>query len=235
MLVFDELDNKILTLIGKQEVHPSEIARSLGVLRTTVQYRLKKIEKLRLAKKRKEGRKTLWRAVVRQEHNKNHFRVYKDKEFVQAYRQMLSVPAGTTILAIQGSRAAKGEFSSLPTSFIKEAHRVFKRKGVILRGVMHEQSLRVFSDLDESLFKSHIGRTLGIKLFRDNHFLGPGEIMSTKKLLLLSNPVAKQVIVIKDRGIAEIVYDILDLVFEILDGRNTFDLNNYLRNKIAAN
>jgi hypothetical protein len=59
--------------------------------------------------------------------------------------------------------------------------------------------------------------------------------MSTKKLLLLSNPIAKQVVVIKDKGITEIVYDILDLVFEILDGRNTFDLNNYLRSKIASN
>jgi DNA-binding Lrp family transcriptional regulator len=235
MLVLDELDNKILTLIGEDELHPSEMARKLGVLRTTIQYRLRKIEELGLAKKRTVGKKTLWSAVVRQEHNKSHFKIYKGNDFVQAYRQLLSLPAETTVLAIQGSRAAKGEFTALPAQFIKEAHRVFKRKRFVLRGVTNEQALRAFTGLEESMIQSHVGRTLGIKLFRDNHFLGSGEIMSTKKLLLLSNPIAKQVVVIKDKGITEIVYDILDLVFEILDGRNTFDLNNYLRSKIASN
>jgi len=235
MLVLDTLDNKILTIISNHELHPSEMERKLGASRTTIQYRLKKIEELGLAKKRTAGKKTLWSAVVRSEHNKNHFRIYKGNDFLQAYKQLLSLPAQTTIISVQGSRAAKAEFSALPEQFIKESHRVFKRKGFVMKGIGNENSLRVFMGIEKSLLQSHVGRTVGIKLFRDTHFLGAGEIFSTKKLLLLSNPTAKQCVVIKDKGITEIVYDILDLMLDILDGRDTFDINHYLRNKIAGN
>lgn len=234
MFAPDKLDNKILTFIRDQESYPSEMARELGVLRTTIQYRLKKMEKSGLAKKRTSGKKTLWSIVIRQERNKSHFKIYKGDDVVQAYGQFLSLPAETSIFAIQGSRAAKGEFVVLPDQFIKEVHRVFKRKRFVLRGITNEQTLHAFIGLEESMIRSHVGRTLGMKLFRDNHFLGSGEVMSTKKMLLLSNPVAKRVVLIKNKGITEIVYDILDLVFEILDGSNTFDLNNFLRGKIAS-
>ncbi|XKT74626.1 MAG: winged helix-turn-helix domain-containing protein [Patescibacteria group bacterium UBA2163] len=234
MILLDELDNKILSLISKQELHPSEMARQLGILRTTVQYRLKKIEEFGLAQKRISGRKTLWSVAVRTEHNKSHFKVYRGADFVQSYKQLLSLPAHATIFAIQGSKAAKGELNTLPAEFIKESHKILKRKKIILKGVTNEKTLRVFTGTNKSLMQSHIGRTLGIKLFQDNHFLGAGEILSTKKLLLLSNPVAKQAIVIKDKGIAEIIHDTLDLIFEVLDGKNTFDLNSYLRNKITS-
>ena len=234
MLALDNLDNKILGLIGKQGLHPSEISRKIGALRTTIQYRLKRFERSGFAVKRSEGRKTVWSAVFRREHNKSRFRVYKGKDIIHAYGQLLSLPVGTTILSVQGSQAARGEFISLPPLFIKEAHRVFKRKNIILKGMTNEKALSVFKGLDESLIQSHIGRTLGVRLFRDNHFLGTGEIMSTEKFLLLSNPIVGQAVVVKDGGIASVVYDVLDLVFEILDGRNTFDLNDYLRTKIAA-
>lgn len=235
MILLDELDNKILTLISKQKIHASEMARQLGVSRTTIQYRLKKIEELGLAQKRISGRKTLWSVVVRTEHNKSHFRIYRGADFVQSYKQLLSLPAQTTIFAIQGSSAAKGELNTLPVEFIKESHKIFKKKKIVLKGVTNEKTLHAFTSTDKSLIQSHVGRTLGIKLFHDSHFLGSGEILSTKKLLLLSNPVAKQAIVIKDKGITEIVYDTLDLIFEVFDGKNTFDLNSYLRNKITSN
>jgi len=235
MLVLDNLDNKILTTISKQELHPSEMGRRLGTSRTTIQYRLKKMEELGFAKKRTAGKKTLWSSVFRQEHNKKHFKTYKGNDSLQAYRQLLSLPAETIVFSIQGNRAAKGEFSALPEQFIKEAHRVFKRKGLIIKGIANEEALRAFTGFEKSLLQSHVGRTLGIKLFHDNHFLGSGEIFSTKKLLILSNPVAKNAVVIKDKGITEIVYDLLELMFIMLDGRSTFDLNQYLRNKIATN
>ena len=233
MLLLDRLDQKIIHLVSRRELHPSEIGRRLGLPRTTIQYRLKKIAELGLARERVSGRKTLWSAIIPLVHNKSYFRSYTGREIVLAYRQLLALPAETTVLAVQGSRAAQDEFASLPTPFIKEAHRIFKRKRFVLKGLTNEEALRVFARLDKSLVQSHVGRTLGTKLFRDKHFLGSGEILSSRRLLLLSNPTSRKAIVIKEQAITEIIYDLLDLVFEILEGRNTFDLNDHLRNKIA--
>jgi len=231
----DILDKKILYLIGQKPQYPSEMARNLGIVRTTIQYRLKKLEQLNIVKSTKNGRQTIWFPIFKNDHNKNHFRIYKKDEIIQAYNQLLNLPKHTNILAVQGNEAAKNEFTSLPALFIKQAHKTFKRKQIILKGITNEKVLNIFDDLDESLVKSHQGRTTGIKLFSENIFLSAGEIISTKNILLLANPKTKQVIVIKDRGITMIVYDTLHLMFDLLDNKKTFDLNYYLKTKTSSN
>lgn len=230
----DKLDDKILRLIGKKSSYTSEMAKNLRVGRTTLQYRLKKLERLGLAKNTNKGRKTIWLPIFKNTHNKSHFKIYKGVEIIHAYEQLLSVPKHTIIFGVQGSEAARTEFSILPGLFIKKAHKIFKRKKIILKGVSNKKALDYFSGLDDSMVKSHKGRTLGIKLFSGNSFLSSGEIMSTKKILLLSNPQSKQAVVIKDRGITIIVYDTLQLMFEMLDDEKTFDLNYYLDTKTAS-
>lgn len=232
-MMLDTLDSDILTLIERRDMHPSEISRRTGVIRTKIQYRLKRIEKLGLASKRFAGRKTLWFATRVRHHNKNRMRLYERSDFTQAYEQLLSSPKGTTILFVQGSRAAQAEVAGLPQSLIRDAHRISKRRKFVLRGITNEKALHAFSSLEKTLIESHIGRTLGVKMFRDTHFLSAGEIMSTKKLLLIANPETKRAIVVKDIEITAIVYDILDVMLEILDEKNSFDLNKYLRTVIA--
>lgn len=231
MIGLDDLDNKILTLLGKEPTYPIEISRKLGELRTTIQYRLNRLYRIGLAKKTILGRKSIWRPIYKNEHNKNYYRVYKNKDIVQAYKQLLALPRQTVIFAIQGNDAARSEFNALPSLFIKESHRIFKRKKIIIRGILNEKSLGLFNQLDENMVKSHMGRTLGLKIFSDDKFLASGEIMSTEKLLLLSNPKAQNVLVIKNQGITRIVNDTLKVLFELLEKDKTFDLNYYLKTK----
>lgn len=231
MISVDDLDNKILKLIGEEPVHPSEISRKLGVLRTTIHYRLNRLYHAGLAKKTISGRKSIWWPIYKNTHNKNHYRVYKGRDIIQAYKQLLILPRQTVILAIQGSSAAKSEFDNLPPLFIKEAHKAFKRKEIIMKGLSNEKSLEHFDKLSKDMINSHIGRSQGLKIFSDNKFLASGEVMSTENFLLLSNPKSQFVLVIKDKGVTKIVNDTLKVLFELLDGDKTFDLNHYLKAK----
>lgn len=231
MIGVDNLDNKILKILGDEPVHSSEISRKLGVLRTTIQYRLNRLANLGLIKKVVVGRKSVWYPVYKNEHNKNQYRVYRGGEIVQAYNQLLNLPKQTPILSIQGSDAAKGEFDNLPALFIKEAHRVFKRKRIVMKGISNKKALNHFDKLNKDMIKSHIGRPQGLKIFSNGSFMAPGEIMSTENFLLLSNPKSKFVLVIKDKGITKIMNDTLKLVFELLDGEKFFDLNGWLKGR----
>jgi len=231
MISVNDLDNKILKLLGKEPSYPSEISRKVGVLRTTVQYRLKRLDNAGLVKKTVRGRKSIWQPIYKNTHNKNHYRVYSGRDIIQAYKQLLILPRQTIILAIQGADAAKSGFYNLPPLFIKEAHKILKRRGIIMRGILNQKSLGVFDKLSGDMIKSHIGRAQGLKMFSDDKFLASGEVMSTEKLLLLSNPKSNFALVIKDKGVTKIVNDTLKVLFELLDGDKTFDLNRYLETK----
>lgn len=231
MISVDDLDNRILKLLGKEPVHPSEISRKLGVLRTTIHYRLNRLYHAGLAKKTISGRKSIWHPIYKHTHNKNQYRVYKGRDIIQAYKQLLILPRQTVILSIQGSDAGKSQFDNLPPLFIKEAHRILKRKGIVMKGISNEKSLGVFDKLSGDMIKSHIGRAQGLKMFSDDRFLAPGEVMSTENFLLLSNPKSQFVLVLKDKGVTKIVNDTLKVLFELLDGDKTFDLNRYLKTK----
>lgn len=231
MIGIDNLDNRILKLLGKEPVHPSEISRRLGVLRTTIHYRLNKLDRLGFAKKTINGRKSIWRPIYKNTHNKNHYRVYRGKDIIQAYQQLLNLPRQTIILAVQGRDAVKSEFDNLPPLFIKEAHKILKRKEIIMKGISNEKSLELFNKLSGDMVKSHIGRAQGLKMFSDDKFLASGEVMSTEKFLLLSNPKSQFVLVIKNKGVTKIINDTFKVLFELLDKKKTFDLNYYLKTR----
>jgi len=229
MIGTDNLDAKLLRLLGEKPLHPSEISRKLGVVRTTIQYRLGRLSKASLARKTIRGRKSIWQPVYKNIYNKNRYRVFIGKDIIHAYKQLFKLPHQTVILAIQGSEAAKSSLDNLPALFIKEAHKIFKKREIIMKGISNEKTLGHFNKLDKDMINSHIGRPQGLKMFSDNKFLTSGEVMSTEKFLLLSNPQSRFVLVIKDWGLTKIVNDTLELLFELLDGKNTFDLNSYLK------
>lgn len=234
MKILDEIDNNILRVLDRTTVSASELARELGVGRTMLRYRLIKFEEAGMVKRRVSGRRTLWEREVPRSHNKNHFRVYRGVRFPEAYRGLFSLPKDSHIYCIQGSQAARGEFLSLPASFLKEGHRVFKRRRFVLKVISNEKVNQECADINRELLKSHIGRTLGAKLFSDDRFLGEAEILSASGFLLLSNPEAKEATVIKEKAVAQIVYETLDFVFELTDFQNSFDLNRYLKQKITS-
>jgi hypothetical protein len=97
---------------------------------------------------------------------------------------------------------------------------------------VNKKVLDIFSKMDKDLIKSHIGRSLGIKLaLQDKLLLGSGEIMAVPDFILLANPKSKRTIVIKDKNIAGIIYETLEMLFDAFEseGKGSFDLNKYLK------
>src|SRR3989338_5089161 len=233
MIGTDNLDARLLRLLGQRPLYPSEISRKLGVVRTTIQYRLGRLSKAGLTRKTISGRNSMWQPVYKKTHNKNLYKFYRDRDYIQGYRELFSLPHGTLMLTIQGSEAARAQLNNknnMPSLFIKEAHRIFKRKGIAMKGISNDKALELFNKVDKDMIDSHIDRPLGLKMFANDKFIAPGEVMSTENFLLLANPKSCFVLIIKDKGITKIVNDALELLFGFLESHKTFDLNKYLRN-----
>jgi len=230
-----DLDNKILNLLDKKTSYPSLISRELGILRTTVQYHLNKLEKIKLINKKIIGRRTMYSIAYNKKGNKNLYKIYSGKDgLIQAYYQLFKIPKESTILVIQGSESAKNELLNLPDRVIKEFHRIVKRKKIIMRGISNKKILKYLDSMKKDMTMSHIGRTQSFRIVSDNRFLSSAEIFSTQKSILLSNPKSKTAIIIKDKEMVMIINDILSFVFELIENNKTFDLNRYLKDKISS-
>jgi len=230
MLGLDKTDQKILKIISKKPSYLSEIARESSIWRTTIQYRLKRLEKIGLVKKNKKGIKSIWQRVYKKDWNKNIFKIYTGKEIFNAYNHFLKLPKESVILAIQGVKAAEGELCGIPPSFIQMAHHNFKKRKIIIKSIINEEILNIFNLLKKEMIKSHIGRGTGIKIItHDKLLLGYGEIMATPKLTLLGNLLEKRVVLIKDKNIAQILYETLEILFDAFEEKGSFDLNKYLK------
>ena len=211
MIILDKKDKQILSILKKGPYYPSLISKKTGIVRTTVNYRLCKLHTYKYVDRHTQGKKVIWQIVPGNIFGKEHFRLYKENEIVNGYNELLRLPKNTVILSIQGYNAARNELRHLPHYFIKEAHRVFKRKNIVIRGIVNKKSLECFKDLQGAMIQSHTGRGMGLTLLEGDILLGSGECMATNDMLLLANPEKRTVLIVKDRDITEIFYQILNI------------------------
>jgi DNA-binding transcriptional ArsR family regulator len=223
-----------LTIINKGPLYPSEIAKKSGVARTTVAYRLSRLSKLGLVKKSIVGRKSLWKRVFKISKTPDYFKIYEGQEIALAYTELFSLPKDSVLLSIQGSEAITGQFNCLPKALILEAHRVFKRKRFILKGISNAGALGAIENIEKDLIESHIGRTVGLKLFTNNLFRTSGEILCTNNFLLLADPVKKSALIVRGSGITQIVYDALSVLIDSLDNVKNFNINEYFEKMLLG-
>lgn len=229
-----DLDSKILNLLGKKPSYPSSIAKDLGFLRTSINYHLTNLEKNKLIKKEKIGRKTIYSIVYEKKGSKDLYKLYTGKDgLIQAYYQIFKLPKKSIILVIQGSESAKDELLNLPSNLIKESHKIVKKKNLIMKGISNKKILESLDSMKKDMMASHIGRTQSFRIVSDSKFLSSAEIFSTNKFILLSNPKNKKALIIKDKEIVKIINDTLSFIFEFMENYKTFDINNYLKNKIS--
>lgn len=231
MVILDTIDKNILKLLQKEPLHPSEISRRLTILRTKIQYRLNRLSKYGYLKKEIQGKKSIWHLIYNHKHNKSFYTTYKDRDILEVYHQLLSLPVDSIVYSIQGFSAAQEELKYIPDSFIKQTHKIFKKKKIIMKGIINEKCLKHFDALHRDMIMSHINRPQGLKILRGDMFMGAGEIISTKKTLFFINPQTKHALMIKDPALVQIVYEMTKLLFELFDQSTLFDLNDYLRRK----
>ncbi len=224
-----KIDKTILKFLDKKPSYPSEIARKINLSRTTIQYRLSKLQNLGLVKKTIKGKKSMWSLKVTPFNSKKLFQIYKGKDFVNVYNRSLTLPKNSTIFGIQGSMAAQNNFKNFYKTFIKNNHRISKKRRFILKVIINKKALEALEKVERSLIESHLGRTLGVKMFSNDSFNGYGEIISTKKFITFANQKNKKAIIITDKEIVKIFYEMMNLLFESLSNKSSFNLNSYIK------
>lgn len=232
-LYLDGVDRKIIDLLNLAPAHPSILARKVGLPRTTISYRLNRFQKHGIASMQKNGRKCLWQSTVPAVLDSGPVCIYRGNEIETAYSKLLTLPKRSEIISIQGGEAARGEILSLSVSFIRKAHRIFKTKGFVLKGISHESAIKHLAGVNKELIKSHVGRSVGLKLFTNELFKGGGEIFVSDSFVLISNPSQKMAITCTDKGVAGVMKDTCVLIYDLLGNMQSFDINDFFKNAIG--
>lgn len=227
MLILDELDRKILAAISYKPAYASFLSSVLCEPRTSISYRLNRLNQFNKVEKFTAGKKTMWRRPLSRLHNKALFQLYKGDDFVECYKPIGTLKKESMIYVVQGKMAAKGELRHVPEDLMLSLHAFIKRRGITMKAVANETILQEFATLSKRLKKSHTGRSQGIKLI-DNKFLSAGEIFVSYAYVAIVNPEKKMGIVIKDKDIVGIFHDFMFLFFSVSERLENFNLNAYI-------
>lgn len=227
MLILDDLDKKILAAISHKSAHTSLLSSILHEPRTSIAYRLNRLEQFNRIEKFTAGKKTMWRKPISRLHNKALFQIYKGDDFVECYKPIGTLKKESMIYAVQGKMAAKGELKNVPEDLMISLHALIKRRRITMKAVANEAILQEFSSLSKKLKKSHAGRSQGIKLI-DNKFLSVGEIFVTYAYIAIVNPEKRVGVVIKDKEIVSLLHDFMVLFFSVSERLENFNLNAYI-------
>lgn len=226
------MDDKIVNSLKESPAHPSILAKKLNLPRTTISYRLNRLEKYKIVSMQTKGRKSLWYISSSTPSSYGPITIYKEREIENAYAQLLDLPKGSVIMSIQCAGAAHGEITSLPESFIRKAHNTFKNRNFIMKGISNESVIKYMKSVDKKLIKSHIGRGVGLKLFSNQFFTGDGEIFVSEKFILIANPSQKIAVVCKDNGIINALKDTFTTLYDLLEDIKIFNINQYFKDLV---
>lgn len=231
MIILDTIDKKILALLAKQATYSSALARVLEIPRTTISFRLGRLQEFQKVSGEVVGRKTIWRIPRARIHNKSHYRIFEGNEFLECYKAIETLPPESTVYAVQGKGAADVIFKRIPEELIKELHRTIKRKRIIMHAIANKSITKIISTLNTTLKKSHVGRIQGVKLV-DGKFLSSAELFITPLYISIINPDKKIGILIKDPTVISLIYDFAFLFFALSDKLETFDLNRFIQESL---
>lgn len=227
-MLLDKIDTIILNKLRKEPLHPSELSRMTKLPRTTIAYRLKRLKKQKIVVAKTQGRKVVWHISFKPKNN-NAYKEYSGDDFEKAYVECLKIRPNSIILSVQGARAASNEVKNVSRSLVFKFHERFKKKNIIFKSISNTKLLSVFKEIDSQFVQSHIGRTGGLKLFKNDLFLGDGEIAVCKEFVLIANPKSKTAVVLKEKELVMIFYQTLALLFDSLDEIRNLNLNEYLK------
>jgi DNA-binding MarR family transcriptional regulator len=226
-------DQSIIRAIGATLISASKIAEKTGFGRTTVSYRLKLMEKEGLvSRKRVHGREVLYtvnKRAVNQARESRLIEVFEGSQILQAYRTMVYAKPKSVVYSVQGLDALRKLFKIFPEDYLAKVHRIQKRRNILLEGFVNKQAVDFLKDVDAKKIQSHIGRAVGVKLIEGDLFLGPCEVLCSKSAFLICNLKKKQAIILKEKQMAGLLFEILALLYHISDQVRVFHLNDYLK------
>lgn len=217
MLIGDTVDNQILAQLRSGEASASDLARVLPFPRTTITYRLERLLSIHRVEPRVVGRRKLWRLSTRPQQKKDLFQTFSGEDWYECYKAFLLTPARSTVYAVQGGQSGRAILASTPAYFLRDVHALFKRRGIIIRSVVHRDLLGAFASMSDRMIRSHKERAQVSKVIDGTLLAGSGELLVGPQALLVTNAKQKRAILVKDREMVKLCNDVLALLWSLND------------------
>lgn len=225
------IDKKIVKALGASRLNAYSLSQKIGLGKTTVQYRLNKMAKFGLIERFVISDRKITYGTTKKATNEIHdsrlVEVFTGANVTKAYESFIESRRQSSIYSVQGTSAIQLLLKDLPNKFVKEAHARYKHKSILIKGFINENAKAIIQNMRSDIVKSHTGRTVGLKLLNGNILRGDDEILCSKSAVMFHNARKRRAIVIKDRGISEFIYEILDFSYNEYNVP-IFPLNDFL-------
>lgn len=223
------LDEKILAELDHAPASASALARSLAVPRTTILYRLQRLQTLkRIEAGKGRGMEKLWKRHYQTSIGKSSFMVFEGNTFWKVYSEQWKLKKGSTIYEIACAETIEDTLKKLPRSFILESQRRIRQRQIIVRSILHESATKLLEQFDSELLRAHRGRTLGIKQYLSRKlFRGAGQIIVAHSFIILINTKVRRSVLIRDRQLVAMLFDILSLLFDLIEAADEVTVKKF--------
>jgi len=153
--------------------------------------------------------------------------MYNGKERIkEAYKNILKVGRNERVYVIQGNKSAKRALEKIEREYFFDFHKAFKRKGVIMEGIIGESALDIFKKLTVDELESHADRLIVTHIVPDRFIDFYIDIIMCGNYVFIVNPEEEKVIFIKNNSI---VQTFKSLFAFIQDNSQKIDLNAYVK------
>lgn len=213
----------------------SAIARETRIPRTTVHFLLGKLQKRKLVRECKVRGHYEWEldttsSSILNALNSDVVTIQHGlRNFEKLYESFAHLSEGEPLFALQGNQSARTVLKHMQKSndFLLKIHKSVKRRKVIVKGIMGENTLDLFKKLDTKSLKSHWGRATIVHIIPDKYALFNADVYSIKNKLYLFNHTDELVIIISDKITASAVHALLTFM---LDHSERINLNDHIQN-----
>ncbi|MFH0852354.1 MAG: helix-turn-helix domain-containing protein [bacterium] len=254
-------EQKILNIL-EQNGHclVSGIARKTKIPRTTVHFLLKKLARRGLTSPIKIVNHKEWQMAGREEilgDIKNLLvgfekpgetlgrvetetlgvEIFRGKNKLQeCYEKMFEAGKGNRVFIIQGNGSAEVVMKKLDKEFIYDFHKEFKKRDIIMEGVIGERVLELLKDLNLEELNSHYGRLIVAYAAPDEYLNFNFDVALFKNIAILVNIVEEYAMVIRNGSLVGMLKNFLKI---LIGNSRKVDLNAHIKKlieeKLGAN
>jgi len=153
--------------------------------------------------------------------------VYNGKERIkEAYKNILKVGGNERVYVIQGNKSAKRALEKIEREYFFDFHKAFKKKRVIMEGIIGESTLEIFKKLTADELESHADRLIITHIIPDQFIDFYIDIIMCGNHVFFVNQEEEKVIFIKNNSIFQAFKSLFAF---IRDNSQKIDLNAFIK------
>lgn len=251
LLGLSKKEDRIIKFIGAvPHSTVTNIAMETKIPRTTVHFLLKKMAKRGLAERIAVSGHYEWKVFSQTDFSQKLRRllsdfevktdilggiegqgigveIYSGKEKVkEIYKNILKAGKNERVYVIQGNKSAKRALEKIEKKYFFNFHKAFKKKGIIMEGVIGESTLDIFKNLAIDELKSHADRLIITHIVPDQFVDFDIDIIIYGNYVFIVNVEEEKIIFIKNNSIIQALKKLFAF---IQDNSKKIDLNAYIK------